>query len=131
MTRTTTKDNIIAATVESIAYQTKDVLDVMEEASGVKIKTMGVDGGACVNSYLMQFQADLLNITLKRLICKETTALGATYICGLKVGLFATKEEVSSLHLIDSMFTSSMNDATRNKLVTGWKKAVKATLEYK
>ena len=64
MTRTTTKDNIIAATVESIAYQTKDVLDVMEEASGVKIKTMGVDGGACVNSYLMQFQADLLNITL-------------------------------------------------------------------
>ena len=131
MTRTTTKDNIIAATVESIAYQTKDVLDVMEEASGVKIKTMGVDGGACVNSYLMQFQADLLNITLKRPICKETTALGATYICGLKVGLFATKEEVSSLHLIDSMFTSSMNDATRNKLVTGWKKAVKATLEYK
>ena len=84
-----------------------------------------------MNSYLMQFQADLLNITLKRPICKETTALGATYICGLKVGLFASKEEVSSLHLIDSMFTSSMNDVTRNKLVSGWKKAVKATLEYK
>lgn len=131
MTRTTTKDHIIAATIESIAYQTKDVLDVMEDASGVKIKTMGVDGGACVNGYLMQFQADLLDIILKRPICKETTALGATYVCGLKVGLFASKDEVISLHLIDSMFTSSMDSVTREKLINGWKKAVKATLEYK
>ena len=131
ITRTTTKDNITAATVESIAYQTKDVLDAMESSSGVKIKTMGVDGGACVNSYLMQFQADLLNVTLKRPICKETTALGATYICGLKVGLFKSKEEVERLHLIDSMFTSSMDEETRNKLINGWKKAVNATLQYK
>ena len=131
LTRGTKKEHFINATVESIAYQTKDVLDAMEASSNVKIKTMGVDGGACVNSYLMQFQADLLNVTLKRPICKETTALGATYICGLKVGLFASKEEVSSLHLIDSMFTSSMNDVTRNKLVSGWKKAVNATLQYK
>ena len=131
ITRTTTKDNIIAATIESIAYQTKDVLDVMEQSSNVKIKTMGVDGGACVNSYLMQFQADLLNVTLKRPICKETTALGATYVCGLKVGLFESKEEVISLHLIDSMFTSSMDEKQREKLVDGWKKAVNATLQYK
>lgn len=131
LNRTTTKDHIIAATIESIAYQTKDVLEVMEEVSGVKIKTMGVDGGACVNGYLMQFQADLLDIILKRPICKETTALGATYVCGLKVGLFESKDEVNSLHLIDSMFTSSMDDATRGKLIKGWKKAVKATLEYK
>ena len=131
MTRTTTKDNIIAATIESIAYQTKDVLDAMEASSNVKINTMGVDGGACVNSYLMQFQADLLNVTLKRPICKETTALGATYICGLKVGLFESKEEVIGLHLIDSMFTSSMDSETRNKLINGWKKAVNATLMYK
>lgn len=131
ITRTTTKDHITAATIESIAYQTKDVLDAMEASSNVKIKAMGVDGGACVNSYLMQFQADLLNVTLKRPICKETTALGATYICGLKVGLFKTKEEVEKLHLIDSMFTSSMDDETRNKLINGWKKAVNATLQYK
>ena len=84
------------------------------------------------NSGIIDLESSfILNITLKRPICKETTALGATYICGLKVGLFASKEEVSSLHLIDSMFTSSMNDVTRNKLVSGWKKAVKATLEYK
>lgn len=131
ITRTTTKDNITAATIESIAYQTKDVLDAMEASSNVKIKTMGVDGGACVNGYLMQFQADLLNVTLKRPICKETTALGATYICGLKVGLFKSKEEVEKLHLIDSMFTSSMDDLTRDKLINGWKKAVNATLQYK
>lgn len=131
ITRTTTKDNITAATIESIAYQTKDVLDAMEASSNVKIKTMGVDGGACVNGYLMQFQADLLNVTLKRPICKETTALGATYICGLKVGLFKSNEEVEKLHLIDSMFTSSMDDVTRDKLINGWKKAVNATLQYK
>ena len=131
ITRTTTKDNITAATIESIAYQTKDVLDAMEASSNVKIKTMGVDGGACVNSYLMQFQADLLNVTLKRPICKETTALGATYICGLKVGLFKSKVEVEKLHLIDSMFTSFMDDVTRDKLINGWKKAVNATLQYK
>lgn len=131
ITRTTTKDNITAATIEAIAYQTKDVLDVMEQSSNVKIRTMGVDGGACVNSYLMQFQADLLNITLKRPICKETTALGATYICGLKVGLFESKEEVIGLHLIDSMFTSSMDEGQRKKLISGWKKAVNATLQYK
>lgn len=131
ITRTTTKDNITAATIEAIAYQTKDVLDVMEQSSNVKIRTMGVDGGACVNSYLMQFQADLLNITLKRPICKETTALGATYICGLKVGLFTSKEEVIGLHLIDSMFTSSMDEGQRKKLISGWKKAVNATLQYK
>ena len=131
ITRTTTKNHITAATIEAIAYQTKDVLDVMEEASGVKIKTMGVDGGACVNSYLMQFQADLLNVTLKRPICKETTALGATYICGLKVGLFESKEEVINLHLIDSMFASSMKQEKREQLIKGWKKAVNATLQYK
>ena len=131
ITRTTTKNHITAATIEAIAYQTKDVLDVMEEASGVKIKTMGVDGGACVNSYLMQFQADLLNVTLNRPICKETTALGATYICGLKVGLFESKEEVINLHLIDSMFTSSMKQEKREQLIKGWKKAVNATLQYK
>lgn len=131
ITRTTTKNHITAATIEAIAYQTKDVLDVMEEASGVKINTMGVDGGACVNGYLMQFQADLLNVTLKRPICKETTALGATYICGLKVGLFESKEEVINLHLIDSMFTSSMKQEKREQLIKGWKKAVNATLQYK
>ena len=131
ITRNTTKDNITAATIESIAYQTKDVLDVMEKCANVKIKSIGVDGGACVNSYLMQFQADLLDVTLKRPICKETTALGATYICGLKVGLFKSKEEVENLHLIDSIFTSSMDEVQREKLVSGWKKAVNATLQFK
>ena len=84
-----------------------------------------------INSYTFSEGNYLLNITLKRPICKETTALGATYICGLKVGLFESKEEVISLHLIDSMFTSSMDNETRNKLISGWKKAVNATLMYK
>ena len=108
--RNSTKDNIIAATVEAIAYQTKDVLDAMVEASNVKITTIGVDGGACVNSYLMQFQADLLGASLNRPICKETTALGATYIAGLKVGYFKDFDEVNDLHLIDSIFTSNITE---------------------
>lgn len=129
--RNSTKDNIIAATVEAIAYQTKDVLDAMVEASNVKITTIGVDGGACVNSYLMQFQADLLGASLNRPICKETTALGATYIAGLKVGYFKDFDEVNDLHLIDSIFTSNITENKRNELIDGWKKAIKATLAYK
>ncbi len=129
--RSTTKDHITAATVEAIAYQTKDVLDVMEEVSNVKIHSIGVDGGACVNSYLMQFQADLLNLTICRPICKETTALGATYIAGLKVNFFKSIEEIKKLHLIDSLFTPRMEQEERNKLINGWKTAVNATLRYK
>lgn len=129
--RSTTKDHITAATVEAIAYQTKDVLDVMEEVSNVKINSIGVDGGACVNSYLMQFQSDLLDVTICRPICKETTALGATYIAGLKVNFFKSIEEIKKLRLIDSMFTSKMNQEEREKLISGWKAAVNATLKYK
>lgn len=129
--RSTTKDHITAATIEAIAYQTKDVLDVMEEVSNVKITSIGVDGGACVNSYLMQFQADILNVSLLRPICKETTALGATYIAGLKVGFFKSLDEVKSLHLIDSMFTPHMTQVIREEKIKGWKKAVNATLTYK
>lgn len=131
ITKTTNKDNIVAACVESIAYQTKDVLDVMEEVSNVKITNIGVDGGVCSNNYLMQFQANIMNINLERPVCRETTALGATFIAGLKVGFFKDIDEVKRLAITDTIFTPNMDQEKAKKLVNGWKKAVNATLMYK
>ncbi len=129
--RTTTKDHIIAATVEAIAYQSRDILEVMQEASGIRIKSLGVDGGASVNNYLMQFQADLLNCTLNRAVCKETTALGAAFIAGLKVGLYKDLEDVKRLHIIDTMFMPDITHEERHKKLDGWKQAVKSAITYK
>ena len=129
--RTTTKDHIIAATVEAIAYQTRDVLEVMEASSGTKIHSLGVDGGASVNNYLMQFQADILHVTLSRAVCKETTALGATFIAGLKLGFYRDLEEIKRLHLIETIFTPDITTEERHRRIDGWKKAVKSTMTYK
>lgn len=131
MTRNTTKSDVIAATVESIAYQATEVFEAMQSSSGVKIKSLVVDGGACVNSYLMQFQSNLLNIPIVRPVCKETTALGATYVAGLKVGFFKDKKQVNTLHLVDSIFMPEIDDEEREKKIKGWKKAVQATLVFK
>lgn len=129
--KNTTKDNIVCATLESIAYQSKDVLDVMKSQSHVEISRIGVDGGVSNNDYLMQFQSDILNIQIDRPICKETTALGATYIAGLSVKFFKDIEEIKSLHLIDSVFLPNMNEELRRNKLEGWNKAIKSTLSYK
>jgi glycerol kinase len=131
LTRSSSKENIIAAALESIAFQVKDVMDVMEKESNSPIKYLGVDGGASVNNYLMQFQADILDVKLMRSKCKETTAIGAMYLAALAVGMFEKIEDIKKLHQVDKIFFKNMNDELRNKKLIGWKKAVKATLEFK
>lgn len=131
ITRATKKEHFINATVQSIAYQSKDVMEVMKEASKLEICTLSVDGGASVNNYLMQFQSDILNCKIQRPKCLETTALGATYLAGLAVGIFKNKEELLELQIIDKIFISTMKEEKRIKLYKGWKKAIEATRIFK
>ena len=97
LTRGTTKEHFIRATLESLAYQTKDVLDAMEADSGIHLKTLRVDGGAVKNNFLMQFQSDILNVPVERPDVNETTALGAAYLAGLAVGFWESKEEIQNI----------------------------------
>ena len=131
LTRSSSRENIVAAALESIAFQVKDVMDVMEQEANSPIKYLGVDGGASVNNYLMQFQADILDVKLMRSKCKETTAIGAMYLAALAIGLYEKKEQIKKYHQVDKMFIKNMNDNIRNKKLSGCKKAVKATLEFK
>lgn len=131
ITRNTKKEHFINATVESIAFQSKDVMEVMKEASKLEISSLAVDGGASVNNYLMQFQSNILNCKIQRPKCLETTALGATYLAGLAVGVYKNKEELVNLQLIDKVFIPIMEEEKRNRLYEGWKKAIEATRVFK
>ncbi len=131
ITRATRKEHFINATVESIAYQSKDVMEAMIESSGIHIHSLAVDGGACVNDYLMQFQADILDCKIVRSACAETTALGAAYLAGLAVKMWKNKAEIKKLHDINAIFISNMTVAKREQLYRGWKKAVEATRVFK
>lgn len=131
LTRATKKEHFINATVESIAYQSKDVMEVMKEESGLQINSLSVDGGASCNDYLMQFQADILDCKIVRPSCLETTALGAAYLAGLAVKVWKNKQEIKKLHSIEKIFLSRMDEEKRTKLYRGWKTAVKATREFK
>jgi glycerol kinase len=126
LTRGSTDSHIARAAVESIAYQTMDVLKAMEADSGLPIKEMRVDGGATVNNYLMQFQADILNTTVIRPSITETTALGAAYLAGLAVGFWNDIKEVEAYWQKGKVFESSMHDEQRNVLRKGWKRGVHA-----
>lgn len=129
LTRGTTKAHIIRATLESLAYQTKDVLDIMAEESGIPLDTLRVDGGAASNNFLMQFQADLLATPVERPRVIETTALGAAYLAGLAIGLW-TKSEIASQWQIDSVFEPKMAGETISTLYQGWKKAISRSLNW-
>lgn len=131
MTRGTTKEHIIRATLESLAYQTKDVLDVMITEADMKLKSLRVDGGAVKNDFLMQFQSDMLGVTVERPVVQETTALGAAYLAGLAVGFWESKEEIQKQWRHDYTFNCEMNTQKREELYEGWKKAVKATRVFK
>ncbi|NLZ85214.1 MAG: glycerol kinase, partial [Acholeplasmataceae bacterium] len=131
LTRATTKENVIAAVIEGIAYQAKDVMDVMKKEAGFDIQYLGVDGGASVNNFLMQFQADLLNVKLVRPRCLETTALGAFYLAALAIGWFKSTEEIKKYHQVDRLFLSHMTEEERERRLKGWQKAVQATLTFK
>ncbi|OEF96620.1 glycerol kinase GlpK [Desulfuribacillus alkaliarsenatis] len=129
ITRGSKREHIIRATLESIAYQTKDILDSMEADSGITLQSLRVDGGAANNNFLMQFQADMLNVPIERPVVTEITALGAAYLAGIAVD-FWTKEQISDNRLIDSQFRPSMDEQTRNRLYKGWKKAVSFTQHF-
>lgn len=130
LTRGTTKEHFIRATLESLAYQTKDVLASMESDAGISLKSLRVDGGAVANNFLMQFQSDLLNVAVERPAIKETTALGAAYLAGLAVGYWDSREEIAAQWKTEQAFIPAMDKDERNQLYSGWKKAVKAAMAF-
>jgi len=131
LTRGTKREHMVRATLESIAYQTKDVLDAMIADSGINLKTLRVDGGAVKNDFLMQFQSDMLDVPVERPVIQETTALGAAYLAGLAVGYWDSQEQIAEKWSIDQTFESELNDSDRDKLYSGWQKAVEATRTFK
>ncbi|MUV05972.1 glycerol kinase GlpK [Planococcaceae bacterium Storch 2/2-2] len=131
LTRGTTKEHFIRATVESLAYQTKDVVDAMEKDSGIPLKKLRVDGGAVSNDLLMQFQSDLLRVDVERPSIRETTALGAAYLAGLAVGFWEDVEQIANHWKVERTFEAEMDEATSDKLYDGWQQAVRATMGFK
>ncbi len=130
ITRGVNKCHIIRATLESLAYQTNDVLKAMEADSKIKLSTLKVDGGASANNFLMQFQSDILNTKVRRPRCVETTAMGAAYLAGLAVGYWKDKEDVIKNWNVDREFEPAMEEAERNAKIEGWKKAVKCSFGW-
>jgi len=131
LTRGTTKEHFIRATLESLAYQTKDILAAMEEDSGIKLRTLRVDGGVVNNNFLMEFQSNLLNVSVERSQINETTALGAAYLAGLAVGYWSSQDEITQNWTIERTFLPNMEDSDRQHLYNGWKKAVQAAMAFK
>lgn len=130
LTRGVKAEHIVRATLESIAYQTKDVLNAMIDDSNIDLKELKVDGGAVENDFLMQFQADIMNTIVKRPKVAETTALGAAYLAGLAVGFWKDKEEIKRNWEIDKSFNPYMEQKKRDKLYKNWKRAVERALNW-
>ena len=127
LTRGVNRNHIIRATLESLAFQTNDVLRAMEKDSGIHLSALKVDGGACKNDFLMQFQADIINTPVRRPKCVETTAMGASYLAGLAVGFWKDKADALRNWTIDRVFEPRMDEVRRVKELSGWSKAVAAT----
>lgn len=126
LTRGVNRNHIVRATLEAIAYQVYDVLKAMEEDSGIKLSSLQVDGGACANDFMMQVQADIIDASVARPACIETTAMGAAYLAGLAVGYWQDKEEIRKNHIIAKTFEPHMEAGKREKILHGWHRAVKA-----
>lgn len=131
LTRGTSKEHFIRATLESLAYQSRDVLQAMEADSGIKLKKLRTDGGAVKNNFLMKFQSDILNVPVERPQVNETTALGAAYLAGLAIGFWKSRDEIAENWMIDETFEVTMDEKTRTNLYNGWKKAVESTMGFK
>ncbi|MFD4932254.1 glycerol kinase GlpK [Peribacillus butanolivorans] len=131
LTRGTSKEHFVRATLEALAYQTKDVLSAMEVDSGINLKALRVDGGVVKNDFLMGFQSGLLNVPVERPVISETTALGAAYLAGLAVGYWGSQGEISKQWAVDKTFEPDMEEAVRKDLYNGWKKAVQAARVFK
>ena len=130
ITRGTGKAHLIRATVESLAYQVYDVIKAMEQDAGVPLNSLKVDGGACANNFLMQFQSDILNARLERPQCIETTALGAAYLAGIAVGFWKDREEIRKYWDLERAFEPDMEEEKRSGLLKGWKKAVRCSFDW-
>ena len=130
LTRGTKREHLVRATLESLAYQSKDVIEAMKEDTGIQLANLRVDGGASANDFLMQFQADMLNTEIYRPKTLETTALGAAYFAGLAVGLWKDLDEIYDDIKIDKKFISEMSEETRAKNFKYWKKAVERTMGW-
>jgi len=131
LTRGTKKDHFARAALEAICYQSLDVLSAMEEDAGMPIKSFRVDGGATVNNFLMQFQADILNLSVERAKIQETTALGAAYLAGLATGFWPSQSAIREIWQKDRTFSPKMAKRTRERYIKGWRKAVEATRRFK
>ena len=131
LTRGTEKEHFIRATLESLCYQTRDVLEAMNSDSQIEVNNLRVDGGAVKNNFIMQFQADLLNVGVERPEINETTALGAAYLAGLAVGFWSSKDEIANRWKLEEKFEPKMEEKQREKLYKGWQKAVEATQVFK
>lgn len=130
LTRGANKCHLTRSTLESLAYQTNDLLAAMREDIGYELSSLQVDGGACANNFLMQFQADITGKPVKRPECIETTSLGAAYLAGLATGYWSDTDDIKENLKTDREFAPSMNEDRRNELLAGWKKAVRCVLEW-
>lgn len=130
ITRGTSKEHFVRATLESLAYQSRDIIEAMEKDSGICLTTLKVDGGAVKNNLLMQFQSDILNVPVERPVLNETTALGAAYLAGLAVGFYESKEELMDNYKKDRLFIPAIDESRKEELYAGWKRAVKATCVF-
>lgn len=128
MSSSTNKAHIVRAAEESIAYQIKDIIELMREESGISLKELRVDGGPTRDNFLMQFQSDILDVPVVRVRIEELSALGSAFIAGLAVGVWNSLEELVSLREVDTIFTPKMSQAKRERLYAGWKQAVKRSL---
>ena len=130
ITRATNKNHIIRATLESIAYQTADVVELMEKSTKIKVKSINVDGGASANNLMLGFQSDILNVCVERPECIETTALGVAYMCALTLGIYNSLDEIRSRRTVDRLFEPKMTTSEREKRLKIWKKAVNRSLHW-
>ena len=128
LTRGFSRAHLVRATLESLAYQTHDIVRAMERDSGIPIAELKVDGGASANNFLMQFQSDVVGCDVYRPRCIETTALGAAYLAGLAVGYWSSLDDVKNNWAVDRVFTAEMDEEKRKSLLRGWSKAVKCAL---
>ena len=131
LTRGTTRQDFIKATLQALAYQTRDVVDTMYKDTHIDIPALRVDGGAANNDYLMQFQADILGTPIERAKNLETTAMGAAFLAGLAVGFWKDVDELHNIFEIGKHFDPQMSEAKRDNLYEGWQQAVKATTMFK
>ncbi len=130
LTRGTTRAHFVRATLESLAYQSRDIIEAMELDSGISLKKLKVDGGAVKNNLLMQFQSDILGVPVERPVINETTALGAAYLAGLAVGFYESSQALIDNYMVDRTFMPSIDGDEKEKRYQGWKRAVTATQAF-